>query len=192
MDMGERERDEVGKVLMSAFLQMRECVTINGIPNDPFVLLYALPKAKGPEDVAGIKRECLMEEKEENTNFGYSFHVDTPLSHALLSVLRFDPDIRSAAGMAYFASLPEILDEMLYDVRYTGDSLKRSDTSLLDFSVASCCRKNDVPDLIITRSHGRAGAVWLFGENPREVVTSLIKISGRINNTTSEDTRNGN
>ncbi|MBN1165610.1 MAG: hypothetical protein JXA44_00605 [Methanospirillaceae archaeon] len=180
----------MGKALMSASEQMRERVTC--IPKDPFVLLYALSKAKEPADVAGIRRECLMEEKEGTPDMWYSFGVDTPLSHALLSVLRFDPDIRSAAGILYSDSLPLILDEMLYDVRYARDDMKRSDTSLLDFSVVSCCRKNDVPDLIIAGSHKTAAAVWLFGENPREVVKSLIKISGRINNTTSEDTRNGN
>ena len=60
------------------------------------------------------------------------------------------------------------------------------DKSILDFGVASCCSMGEVPDIIVTPGEGKKEEiVRLFGENPDDVVTSLFKISARINNNIS-------
>lgn len=99
------------------------------------------------------------------------------LGTALLTALRFDPAIRSAALVPCPPSLPEVAERVLLEVAGYDRRRAPPGISTMDWGTACCCR-DGVPDLIYDRS-ADPFMVVIFGENPMDVVDEIIMLFRR-------------
>ncbi len=187
-DMSAAEREEIKYTLTVALNRMRKGIDVNLIPYDGCFMVYAMSHARGSEDVAGIQGSIVQEGTGAESATVIAYNADNFLTLTVLTVMKFYPHMRSAACFWCSEKIVETIEEMMFDIRYAKKVDSSSVISLLDFEVASFCSIGDVPDIIINTGEGKKERILrLLGENPDEVVTSLIKIAARINNTTIED-----
>jgi len=184
--MSVAEREEVLCVLNAAWDRMKQGLDVHLIPNDRCFMVYALLKAMNFEDVAGIRKGMPKDGTGSGPVVNIVFNADHFLTRTILTAMRFHSAIRCVACFRCSEKIVEIMKKMMFDIHYVQEDIHSQDKSILDFGVASCCSMGEVPDIIVTPGEGKKEEiVRLFGENPDDVVTSLFKISARINNNIS-------
>jgi len=144
------------------------------IPPDGIAFGYALRGARDAGGVAavttGIPGGCPC-----------TFGSDDPIVRIILTAMKFDPAMRSAAILRFSPKAAEVLEnEMLLECAVPDPSSAVRGISTMDWGIASCCR-DGVPDAIVYRTcDGNESRIALFGETPADVVNNIIICSNRI------------
>ena len=186
--MLERYKEKVRQELVHAMSRMNDQVSPALFPEGGIRLVYAIQGARSPDDVGC----CLI---------GASGSVDVkpiPISFgvttcrtvsAILTALRFSPEIRSAADIRYTEDLVSVCADMLLEICECDPGKIPPGVSTMDWAVAFCSEeKEGVPDVIcIKNGETFPGQARIFGENPVMVATNLIKISQRISDATHRE-----
>jgi hydroxymethylpyrimidine/phosphomethylpyrimidine kinase len=107
--------------------------------------------------------------------------VDEDIARIILTVMRFDPDIRSAASLRCSAAVLKVMERLLLDCRSFEPGKAPSGTSTMDWSIASCC-KEGVPDVCYPNQGGDESVFIILGEDPVDLSNNIIMISNRIIN----------
>lgn len=102
------------------------------------------------------------------------------LGASLLTALRFDPAIRSAAMIPCSPSVLEVAERVLLEVAGYDRHRAPPGISTMDWGTAFCCREG-VPDLVYDRS-ADPFMVVVFAEGPMDVVGEIIMLSRRSTN----------
>jgi predicted fused transcriptional regulator/phosphomethylpyrimidine kinase len=181
--MKDDARETVLAMLQAAVDQLERTMHAGLIPEVGTNIAFALPDAREKDDVAAVEgrivrlrdRPCPV----GPVAFGASDHV----AAIVLTAMKFDPEIRSAANIRYSPELIGLLEDLFLEMCSFDRKAEPPGTRTMDWGVAFCC-KNGVPDIIFDRGAvGKEPMVRVLAENPIEVATIIGRISTRIGST---------
>jgi hydroxymethylpyrimidine/phosphomethylpyrimidine kinase len=183
----EMERYRVIQELKTAIDILREKKMGHLIPEVSSNLGYALPNAEGIKDVAAFPGRIVRFKDSITTagdpEFGASRHV----AHIILTVMKFDPEYRSAMNIRY--SRRNIMQWKgkgfligYFDRRFEPKKVKELEGSSLEWGVGEVLRKfKKVPDFIYDEGGiGKEPMIRVLGKTPLAVINKILKgASGR-------------
>ncbi|PKL58694.1 MAG: phosphomethylpyrimidine kinase [Methanomicrobiales archaeon HGW-Methanomicrobiales-4] len=139
------------------------------IPDEGVQIAYALPAARGKEDVAVL------------SNGRISIASDFPASRMVLTAMRFDPSIRCVIIIRYNKEILSACNAMMMEICTFDRAHEPPGIPTIDWGVAFCSEKSDgVPDIIYDLgSAGKDPLIRVLGENPTRLSTSLNRILAR-------------
>jgi len=149
------------------------------IPQSGVRVVYAIRGARDAGGVAGIK-DGITGKSVESPDC--TFGADPAGATIILTVMKFEPGIRSAATLKFSKAVMDTLDDMFLESCSFDRTREPPGIMTMDWGVASCCKKG-VPDVVFDRgAPGKEGLIRLFGEKPDGVVNNIIILSNRIMN----------
>lgn len=114
---------------------------------------------------------------------GPAFGSDEEIARVLLTIVRFDMDIRAVGLIRFLDGLPRACDDLMYESACFDLMRTPPGISTMDWGVAECC-KNGVPDVIYNRgTPEREGFARFLAEEPEDVATKILKCLARIHTT---------
>ncbi len=176
----ESERDAVIGSLSRAILRLEGFMDRRLIPADGARVACAIRGARDKDSVSGVPGGITGPEDIRRAAGMCVFGADDLVTRTVLTAMKFDPAIRSAAILKYSPAVVRSVDAMLLECCSFDRVREPPGIATMDWGVASCCR-NGVPDVIYDRgAPGREGLVRLFGEKPDDIVNNIIILSNRI------------
>ena len=157
------------------------------IPEVSSNLGYALSYTEGIEDVAAFPGRIVRFRDSVATfgdpEFGASRHV----ANIILTVMKFDPEYRSAMNIRYskenvtrLRGKGRIVDR--FDRRLEPKRVKEKEGSSLEWGVGDVLRKmKRVPDFIYDEGDvGKEPMIRVLGRNPMEVIQKILKAANSL------------
>jgi hydroxymethylpyrimidine/phosphomethylpyrimidine kinase len=143
------------------------------IPEGGVQVAYALPAARGKDDVAVLSNDRI------------SISSDCPVTRMVLTAMRFDSSIRCVAVIRYSKEVLSACSAMLLEICSFDRVHEPPGITTIDWGVAFCCERSDgVPDIIYDLGcTGREPVIRILGENPTRISASLNRIVTRIKTT---------
>lgn len=180
----EEERERILQELGFAVSLLVEHMDPALIPEVGSNIVYALPGANDPADVAGVFGRMVNLKGHVHPVGEVGFGASDHIARVALTAMRFEPSVRSAANIRFSEATVEQLKSLLFDVCEFDRTKEPAGVKTMDWGVAFCCREG-VPDAIVDRGAiGKEPMIRILGENPEGVARNIIKLSGRIKNTT--------
>jgi len=147
----------------------------------------ALPKpyARTPLDVAAVpgrigryRDTIIVPAKPE---FGVSRHI----ANAILTMMEFDPETRSAANIIYNKDIEEAVNQLgllpsSFDRREEPPEIKMTEGATTPWGIRTAVQKigGKIPDVIYDYGeHGKEPLTLVFGKTAQEVVRKIIEIA---------------
>ena len=175
------DRESVLRALQEGVHSLCLGMDVRLIPEVGSNIAYALPAARDPGQVAAVQGRIVRLSGRPHPVGEVSFGASDHVARIVLTAMRFDPQVRCAANIAYSAATVRMLEDMLLEVRTFDRSAEPPGVKTMDWGVASCCR-DGVPDVIYDLgSKGKEPMIRLLGENPDAVVKNILKVSARMN-----------
>jgi len=176
-------RDEEGEVrgrLELAVKILEEEMSPVLVPGSGSNIGYALRGARTPEDIAGVKGGIMKTALGVQMAGGVTFGGSESVARVVLTAMRTDPEIRSAAVIGYSAAAIAILEDLLLEICEFDRAREAPGVSTMDWGVASCCREG-VPDVIFDRgAQGREPLIRILGEEPVSIAQTIVAVSHRV------------
>lgn len=177
----ESERSAVLSSLQAAAAKLEGSIAPALIPPEGVAFGYAL---RGARDRTGIAAVSIMNkggDRRPITAGTGAFGTENPVVPILLTLMKFDPGIRSAAVLQYSDRAHAVFHEGLFlECRSVAAVSERPGISTMDWGIASCCR-DGIPDVIIRKGTGPAESrIVLSGEGPADVADNIIICSNRM------------
>jgi thiamine-phosphate diphosphorylase len=174
------ERTETLEKLAEAVEVLIRSLDVRLIPFNGVMFGYAIRGARDKNGIAAVTGGIITKNDKPHRAGPVDFGVDDGIARVILTVMKFDPRIRSAATLRYSRNLQKSMESLLFECA----SIKAGDGSpginTMDWSVASCCREG-VPDVCFPYAiKGNESTAILFGEDPVDVTNNIIMISNRI------------
>jgi len=146
------------------------------VPPGGIQLAFARKVARDDSDIAWVRGGVYQDNRPPNlpqVGFGGGGIIAT----VLLTAMKFDPRIRSAAIITCTPEAVKTLESRFFEI-CSFDPLKEPPgIRTMDWGVAQCCR-NGVPDAIYNRRTADTRAIIrLFGEDPQEVANNILMLS---------------
>ena len=175
-------KDRIAEAVRSAVNRIAEFMNPALIPEVGMNIAFALPDATSPVEVFAVEGRIVRKGNEVfpvgDVIPGASDHV----ARIVLTAMKYDPEMRAAANIRYSEKIIEILNEMPLEMRSFDRSREPAGVSTMDWGVASCCREDDVPDIIYDLGAvGKEPMIRILGEDPASVVNNILMLSERIN-----------
>jgi len=178
--MASEEREEVLFSLEGAVELLEERMAPALIPEVGSNIVYAVKGAKEPWDVAAVEGRIVRRHGEVHAVGPVAFGASDHVARIVLTAMKFDPAIRSAANIRYSPENIALLEELFFEICSFDRAHEPPGIRTMDWGVASCC-KNGVPDVIFDGGAvGKEPMIRVLGERPLEVANNIIKLSGRI------------
>ncbi|MGA2934993.1 MAG: thiamine-phosphate synthase family protein [Methanomicrobiales archaeon] len=176
-------RDEEGEVrgrLELAVKILAEGMSPSLVPVTGADIGYALRGARTRNDVAGIEGGIVKMGGGVHPSGGVTFGAGEVVARVVLTALRTDPAIRSAAVIRYSPATIAVLEALLLEICEFDRAREPPGVSTMDWGVASCCREG-VPDVIFDRgAAGREPLIRILGEEPVSVAQTIVAVSHRL------------
>jgi hydroxymethylpyrimidine/phosphomethylpyrimidine kinase len=178
----EIEQCRIIQRLKEAFQNLQERKVGDLFPEVQSNLGYALPGARGVEDVAAFPGRFVRVGKEifkvSDPEFGASQYI----ARLILTAMTHDPEMRSAMNLRF---TEEILDRakkagfFLVHLSRREDRMKQQGDDSLSWGVHRVLQKSKkIPDIIFDRGDvGKEPMVRVFGRDPKEVVRKVLDLS---------------
>jgi predicted fused transcriptional regulator/phosphomethylpyrimidine kinase len=177
-----RERNDTLETLREAVRLLIQSLDIRLIPHNGALLGYAIHGARDKNGVAALKGGVVAGNEKPHITGPCDFGVDEDIARIILTAMRFDPTIRSAATLRCSRKVHQVIESLLLECSSFEPAQKPPMISTMDWGVASCC-KEGVPDVCYWRGeHGNESGIILFGEDPVDVANNIIMISNRMTN----------
>ncbi len=153
------------------------------IPEVGMNIVYALPDARGIEDVAGVVgrvRNAMGKPRSlGKVRFGASSH----LARAVLRMMDFDSSRRAAVNVRFSEGNLESCRKMrlkisFYDRSEEPRSVKRKEGATIPWGIGSAVRRaKGIPDVVYHRGEvGKEPSLIIFGNSAREVVRLALRL----------------
>jgi hydroxymethylpyrimidine/phosphomethylpyrimidine kinase len=111
---------------------------------------------------------------------GVAFGEGKAVARVVLTAMRTDPEIRSAAVIRFTPTILAIVGDLLLEVCEFDRSREPPGVSTMDWGVASCCR-DGVPDVVFDRgAPGKEALVRVLGEDPVKVARIVVTVGHRL------------
>lgn len=138
------------------------------LPSGGVALAYAVPNSRDIKDIAVVRSN------------GIGFGTDDTLVRVLLTVVRFDAEVRAVGCIRYTEEIADVVRETLRDVAEYDPSKFPPGISSMDWGIASCCR-DGVPLVIIdSGTKDTEPLIRILGTTPEEVANRILIISERL------------
>jgi predicted fused transcriptional regulator/phosphomethylpyrimidine kinase len=175
-----QERNEVLYRLDLAVSHLEEAMNPLLIPDSGVSLVYAVKGARDSNGIAGVPGGIVLRDGKVTTGGACAFGADEQCARVMLTAMKFDPLIRSAATIRFSENVLAVFQAMYLECLSIDHTQKAKGISTLDFGVASCCN-DGVPDIIYDRGGNKdLGIIHIFGEDPVVVTNNIIICSNRI------------
>lgn len=176
-------RDECLNELQKAFFSLEASNFASLVPEVSSNLVYARPGARNEEDVAGFPGRifrfydsvCVVSEPA----YGASQHM----ANVVLTVLKKNPDYRSAMNIKYTERIIDIcresgLEVCFFDRADEQADKKSNDGCTLKWGVHQVLeRTGKIPNIIFDRGgQGKEPMIRVLGKNPADVVGKVLAI----------------
>ncbi|MCK9580988.1 MAG: phosphomethylpyrimidine kinase [Methanoregula sp.] len=158
-------------------LLLKTPVSARLIPPEGVSFGFALKGARDSSGVAAVRIGIRNDRAACTCTFG----TDEPVVRAILTVMKFNPVIRSAAVLQFSDRALSVFEHDLFleCASFTAAPAGRG-TGTMDWGIAFCC-KCDVPDVIYEKNPDKTQSrLVISGEDPADVVNNIIICSGRI------------
>lgn len=180
--MSSAGQEETIESVGNAVKRISEYMKPSMIPEVGMNIAYAMPGATSVNEVAAVEGRIVRKGTGVfavgDVKMGASDHV----ARIVLTAMKFDPDMRSAANIRYSADIVEVLERMPLEVRSFDRSREPQGVSTMDWGVASCCSEDDVPDVVYDLGAvGKEPMIRIIGVDPDSVVNNILMLSERIN-----------
>ncbi|GAA5262466.1 thiamine-phosphate synthase family protein [Methanocalculus sp. MC3] len=174
------EKTDILDALAYAVSELKEKMDPRLIPEVGSNIVYAKKGARSPADVAGVEGRIVTLRKSVHPVGECAFGASDHVARIVLTAMRFDPEIRSAANIRFTETLAALLEDMSFTVCWFDREHEPPGIQTMDWGVASCC-KEDVPDMIIDRGAvGKEPMIRILGPDPSSVANTIIMLSSRI------------
>lgn len=175
-----QERQEVVARLSEAVNILSASMDVRFIPSQGGNIAYAIRGARDMPDVAAVKGGLHSRNGVIHSSGLCAFGTIEPVARVVLTVMKFDPVMRSAAVIAYLPESLDVLEDMFIECCRIDSSRSAPGTSTMDWGIASCC-SDGVPEVIYDAgTHENEGRIFLIGEDAVEVANNIIILSHRI------------
>jgi hydroxymethylpyrimidine kinase/phosphomethylpyrimidine kinase len=185
----EIERYRVIEALEEALSLLRGGKVGTLIPEVQSNLGYALPYAELREDVAAFPGRIIRIGDSIETMRGPEFAGSQHIASIILTVMKHDPEYRSAMNIRYSEEVIQACSALSYSVasfdrRQEPRGIKEKEGSSLEWGTEWVLRTSKgVPDIIYDEGdRGKEAMVRVIGRNPREVVEKALSISELVTN----------
>jgi hydroxymethylpyrimidine/phosphomethylpyrimidine kinase len=177
-----REHREVLERLAQGTIILEQSLDVRLIPAKGTILAYAIRGARDKNDVAVVQGGIINENGKPQAAGPCTFGGDEDAARLVLTAMKFDPTIRSAATLRFSKNTLKVLESLLLECTSFDRALEPPGISTMDWGVASCC-KEGVPDVCYDYGGtGKEAIIRILGENPIGVTNNIIMISNRIIN----------
>ncbi len=150
------------------------------VPGVGMNIVYARESARTPADVAGVRGGIVRLEGRPHPVGEIAFGASDYVAGIVLTAMRFDRSVRSAANFRYSPAIVPILEDLFMEVCSFDRQKEPPGMSTINWGVASCC-KEGVPEVIFdTGSVGEEPMVRILCQEPVEVAKKILKVSMRI------------
>jgi len=174
------EEEEVRGKLELAVKILAEEMLPSLVPGGGANIGYALRGARTREDVAGVQGGIVNTGSKVQPAGGVTFGAAESVARVVLTAMRTDPQIRSAAVIGYSMTAIAILEDLLLEICEFDRTRDPPGVSTMDWGVAFCCREG-VPDVIFDRgAAGKEPLIRILGEEPVTVAQTIVAVSHRI------------
>jgi len=174
-----RERSDTIATLQAALVPLEQSMSVKLIPSEGASFAYAM---RGARDSNGVAAVSIRNESGSPRPSGpVAFDTPGPAVRAVLTAMKFNPAMRSAAVIRYSERILSVLeDDLFLECASYAPQPNQPGLSTMDWGIASCCRKA-VPDVIYEKTPAKARSrILVFGEDPADVANNIIICSGRI------------
>jgi hydroxymethylpyrimidine/phosphomethylpyrimidine kinase len=174
------ERSEVLARLTGAAELLAGRIDQSLIPVSGGNIGFAIRGAREGHDVAAITGGFLAKEGSVRCAGPVAFGADDRISRIILTVMKFDPDIRSAAIIRYSDKAFSALSSIFIECAETDPLKHKGNISTMDWAVAACC-SGGVPEVIALHGPDSENPViCIFSEEPGILASNIIILSNRI------------
>jgi predicted fused transcriptional regulator/phosphomethylpyrimidine kinase len=180
MNSPEQERRDVVLRLTESVKILSESTDIRFIPSCGGNIAYAIRGARDGSDVAAVQGGIIVHEGKIHPTGPCAFGTGERISRIVLTAMKFDPSMRSAAVIGYSKEALEVLADMFIECCSLDPTIVPEGTGTMDWGIASCCAEG-VPEVIYDQgTRSRKGLLYIFGEDAVEVANNIIILSHRI------------
>ena len=175
------ERNAVLAQLEKAVALLTQSMSWKLVPSAGAQIGYAIRGARDKNGIAAVVGRISGTSETMKPGGPCSFASDEEIARVILTVMKFDPQRRSAALIRFSDRALNVLegDQFLECVSYDTAKAPKG-ISTMDWAIASCC-KDDVPDVIYPESGEEDGVpLIILGEGPFDVANNIIICSNRI------------
>ena len=180
MNSAGRERHEVLLRLSTAVGLLAGAMDIRFIPASGGTIAFALRHARDGRDVASVKGGIVVLDGKFHPSGPCAYDTGADISRIVLTVMKFDPEMRSAAVIRYSQRALERLEDISILCCGIDHTKIPPGISTMDWGIASCCT-DGVPDVIYDKGAQKSeGLIYLIGEDAVKVASTIIILSHRI------------
>jgi hydroxymethylpyrimidine kinase/phosphomethylpyrimidine kinase len=187
---GEAERYYILQELQKAYELMRQASVGHLIPEVQTNLGYALSAPEGPQDVAAWPGRIVRYKDSVAAVGSPSFGASRHVARIILTAMRFDPQMRSAANIRFSEEVLQAchragLKATSFDRSQEPEEVKVQEGATLSWGVEECLRRGEgFPDVIFDRGGtGKEPMVRVLGGDPTDVVQKILRIAQHLRRT---------
>jgi hydroxymethylpyrimidine/phosphomethylpyrimidine kinase len=175
------ERNTTLSALHAAAAQLNLSVNVRLIPLEGISFGFALRGARDSSGVAAMNGGIKSSAGERVIAGPCTFGTNEPVVRIIVTAMKFDPAMRSAAILQYSDRALHIFKNNLFlECALQDAAAGNRGISTMDWGIASCF-KGDVPDVIFRKgAAAEESRIILFGESPADVANNIIICSNRI------------
>lgn len=170
------ERSAMLENLLSVASRLHNNVPRNLVPPGGVQLAHARKGASDEGDIACVRGGLCMGNKNYDL-LSVGFGNVGMIATVLLTAMKFDPSIRSAAIIACTPAAVKKMEGRFLEICSFDPLNEPPGIRTMDWGVAQCCR-DGVPDAIFSLRTGDGGAIIrLFGEDPQGIANNILMLS---------------
>ncbi|PKL58066.1 MAG: phosphomethylpyrimidine kinase [Methanomicrobiales archaeon HGW-Methanomicrobiales-5] len=175
-----QERNEVLYRLELAVNHLEASMSPLLIKDDRSTLAYAVRGARDGNGVAAVPGGMVLVDGKVTRSAPCAFGADEDAARIVLTAIKCDPLMRSAAILRFSEKVLAVFEAMLLECTPIRIASNAPAISTMDWRVASCCN-DGVPDIIYDPGGNKnSGFLYIFGEDPIVVANNIIICSNRI------------
>jgi len=175
------ERNTAIALLKEASGRLESVANPQLIPPEGIAFGFAIRGARDAGGVAIVQGGIRSGDRGKTLSGPCVFGSDDPVVRIILTAMKFDPAMRSAAILRFSPKAADVLEnDMLLECAVPDPSSAGRVISTMDWGIASCCR-DCVPDAVVYRTgDGKESRIVIFGETAADVANNIIICSNRI------------
>jgi predicted fused transcriptional regulator/phosphomethylpyrimidine kinase len=175
------KRNNTLSTLQAALAPLEQSLNARLIPPEGISFGFAFRGARDAGGVAAVNGRIKTGAAGGITAGPCAFGTDKPVVRIILTAMKFDPVIRSAAILQFSdRALGIFKNDLFLECARLDAASENKGISTLDWGIASCC-KGGIPDVIIRKGASiKEARIILIGENPADVANNIIICSNRI------------
>ena len=180
MKSPEQERREVVTRLTEAADILSASMAIRFVPSHGANIAFAIRGARDGRDVAAVQGGLHVDGRRIHRSGPCAFDSGEGIIRTVLTVMKFDPAMRSAAVIAYSREFLDVCADMFIECCEVDRTRSAPSTSAMDWGIASCC-SDGVPEVIYDKGTKEGdGIICCIGEDAVKVANNIIILSHRI------------